>query len=116
VVNTDRRRRRGAKGGRTPAIQRQTEAPDVESPVCDTSDLRDAVAKRFGVNKAAISRDVAWVEGTGLAYSGLSPLKCSFRRGAVSIEWRNPMPPLSVLIRAAGGLRALRAAAKRDNQ
>ena len=72
--------------------------------------IQQALAERFGVNKAVISRDVVWVEGTGFARSGLSPLKCSFRRGWVSIEWRNPMPPLAVLIKAAGGLRALRAA------
>src|SRR5262245_13919383 len=77
--------------------------------------LQQALAERFGVNKATISRDVAWVERSGFAYSGLGPLKCSFRRGAVSIEYRNPMPPIAALIRSAGGLRALRAAAKRDN-
>lgn len=76
--------------------------------------LQQALADRFGVHKAVISRDVQWVEGTGFAYSGLWPLKCSYRRRAVSIEWRNPMPPLDVLIKAAGGLRALRAAANRD--
>jgi HTH domain len=63
---------------------------------------QQALAERFGVHKAVISRDIAWVEGTGFAGSGLSPLKYSFRRGAVSIEWRNPMPPLAVLIKAAG--------------
>jgi hypothetical protein len=78
--------------------------------------IQRALAERFGVNKAAISRDAAWIERSGFAYSGFWPLKCSFRRGAASIEWRNPMPPLAVLIKAAGGLRALRAAARRDNQ
>ena len=77
--------------------------------------IQQALAERFSVHKATISRDVAWVERSGFAYSGLWPLKCSFRRGAVSIEWRNPMPPLAALIKAAGGLRALRAAAKRDD-
>ena len=76
--------------------------------------IQRALAERFGVNKSQISRDIAWVERSGFAYSGLWPLKCSFRRGAVSISWRDPTPPLSVLIKAAGGLRALRAAANRD--
>jgi hypothetical protein len=76
--------------------------------------LQQALAERFGVDKATISRDVAWVERSGFAYSGLWPLKCSFRRGGVSIGYRSPLPPLDVLIKAAGGLRALRAAANRD--
>jgi hypothetical protein len=76
--------------------------------------LQQALAERFGVNKATISRDVAWVERSGFAYSGLWPLKCSYRRGAVSIEYSNPMPPIAVLVKAAGGLRALKAAANRD--
>lgn len=76
--------------------------------------IQQALAERFGVHKAVISRDVAWVEGTGFARSGLSQLKCSFRGGTVSIEWVNPMPPLAALIKAVGGLRALRAAANRD--
>jgi hypothetical protein len=75
--------------------------------------IQQVLAERFGVSKAVISRDVAWVERSGFAYSGLWPLKCSYRRGAVSIEYRNPLPPLAVLIQAAGGLRALRAAARR---
>jgi hypothetical protein len=76
--------------------------------------LQQALAERFEVNKATISRDVAWVERSGFAYSGLAPLKCSFRRGGVSIGYRSPLPPLDVLIKAVGGLRALRAAANRD--
>jgi hypothetical protein len=76
--------------------------------------LQQALAERFGVDKSTIARDVVWVEGSGFAYSGLWPLRCSYRRGVVAIEWRNPLPPLSVLIRAAGGLEALRAAVNRD--
>lgn len=61
--------------------------------------IQQALAERFDVDKAVISRDVAWVERTGLARSGLSPLKCSFRRNAVSIEWNNTAPLL--ILRAA---------------
>lgn len=61
--------------------------------------IQQALAERFDVDKATVSRDVAWVESTGLARSGFSPLKCSYRRGAVSIEWNNTAPLL--IVRAA---------------
>ncbi|MGH9936051.1 MAG: hypothetical protein ACREAM_07385 [Blastocatellia bacterium] len=63
---------------------------------CAPHGIQQALAERFSVDKAVISRDVAWVQGTGLAGSGFSPLKCSYRRGEVSIEWNNTAPGLAI--------------------
>jgi predicted DNA-binding transcriptional regulator YafY len=81
--------------------------------VAMTGDLphgsQQRLAERFGVDKAVISRDIAWAQTTGFAGSGLSPLRCSFRRGAVTIEWTNTA--VNVIMRNA---RQLLRAAKRD--
>jgi hypothetical protein len=61
--------------------------------------FQQELAGRFGVHKSVISRDLVWVRRMGLSCSGLSPLRCSFRRGAVTVEWVNPMSSLENLHR-----------------
>ena len=59
------------------------------------------LADYFGVHRAAISRDVAWARKSNFFGSGIVP-RCSYRRGAVTLEWIN-MEPL-LIIRGARGL------------
>jgi len=70
--------------------------------------FQKVLAERYGVNKSAISRDVAWVKETGFVSSGLYPLRCKYRRGEVEISWSNPRPSLKDFIREAGGMWALK--------
>jgi hypothetical protein len=69
--------------------------------------IQQALAERYGVHKAVISRDVAWAQRTGFAGSGCAPLRCSFRCGAVTIQWVNTAE-LTILRAARKWLKAAR--------